>query len=123
MNEARKLEDIDATYRNGNGSDYTPAIGSTHNSTIAIAIPDDGDNGVYYVSTGAIARQTGPAYPGAHQYQPDKTFAWFQRKARMSCAIPIAATRLTAAPPCTAIPRPPDRSPRPKPMPTRYTKL
>lgn len=78
VNEARKLEDIDATYRNGNGSDYTPAIGSTDNSTIAIAIPDDGNNGVYYVSTGPIARQTGPAYPGAHLYQPDKTFSWFQ---------------------------------------------
>src|SRR5262249_33870133 len=60
------------------------------------AIPDDGNNGVYYVSTGAIARQTGPAYPGAHQYQPEKTFSWFQLRLAESPQAVTEAARAQA---------------------------
>lgn len=80
VNEDKTLEEIDAAYWDGNGSDYKAAVGSLENSCIAVAVPDNGNNGTFYVSTGAVGGQTGPAYPGAHQYQPGKTWTFYQLK-------------------------------------------
>lgn len=69
----RTLEEIDAAYWDGNGDGYEASVGSLENSGIAIAVPDCGDEGLFYVSTGSVGKQTAPAYPNAHQYQPGKT--------------------------------------------------
>jgi len=80
VNENKMLEEIDAEYWDGDGSDYNASVGSLENSCIAIAVPDNGNNGVFHVSTGAVGRLTGPAFPGAHQYQPEKTWTFFELK-------------------------------------------
>ena len=80
VNEDKTLEEIDAAYWDGNGSDYTAAVGSLGNSGIAIAVPENGNNGTFYVSTGAVGKQTAPPYPGADQYQPGKTWTFYQLK-------------------------------------------
>ncbi len=80
VNESKTLEEIDAEYWDGDGSDYNASVGSLENSSIAVAVPDKGYNGIFYVSTGAVGRLTGPAFPGAHQYQPGKTWTYFELK-------------------------------------------
>lgn len=93
INESKTLEEIDAAYWSGNGSDYNASVGSLENSGIAIAVPDDGDNGLFYVSTGSVGRQDAPAYPDAHQYQPGKTGTFYLLKLAESPEAVAAAAR------------------------------
>ena len=72
------LEAADAAYQQERGQSYRARIGSLDNSIIGIALPDDGDNGSYYVCSGPATRATGPAMPTLHNYGPGQTYSFYQ---------------------------------------------
>jgi hypothetical protein len=74
------LEAADAAYLREKGRSYRARIGSLDNSVIGITLPDDGDNGLYYVCSGPATRATGPAMPTLHNYGPGQTYSFFELK-------------------------------------------
>jgi len=49
-------------------------------SGLGIALPDDGDEGLYYVSTGCPARITYTSSPNAHSFRIAPTYSFYQLK-------------------------------------------
>ena len=72
------LEAADAAYMPEVGKSYRARIGSLDNSFIGITLPDDGDDGAYYVCSGPATRATGPAMPGLHHYGPGQTHSFYE---------------------------------------------
>ena len=74
------LEAADAAYLQEKGRSYRARIGSLDNSVIGVAVPDDGDNGSYYLCSGPATRATGPAMPTLHNYAPGQTYSFYELK-------------------------------------------
>jgi len=74
------LEEADAAFRKTQGKGWHVAIASLANAMVGILIPDDGANGLYYVSQGSLAKTTSPHAAGEHYYRIAPTYSFYQLK-------------------------------------------
>jgi len=74
------LEEADAAYSAEQGKGWNAKIGNLSNSMVVVGIPDDGDEGLYYVSQGCATRYGQPAGPGSHFYVPYTTYSFVELK-------------------------------------------
>lgn len=66
-------------YREGFGKGWDAKICNLGNSSVGIALPDDGDKGVMYICTGPASRKAYPSTPGGKgQYQIDGTHTFYE---------------------------------------------
>jgi hypothetical protein len=74
------LEEADAAYYQTKGAGRHQKICSMENAMVGIMQPDDGDEGLYYVSQGCAARLTSPLMPKGHYYRVAPTYSFYQLK-------------------------------------------
>jgi hypothetical protein len=74
------LEEADAAYLPEIGKSYHTKIGSLDNSVIGITLPENGDNGLYYICSGYATRATCPSLPGYHHYAPGRACSFYELK-------------------------------------------
>lgn len=67
------------TYKESGGRNWTPKICNLLNASVAIAMPDRGNNGTMFISTGPAGRIAYPSSPkGGTQFQIDGTHSFFE---------------------------------------------
>jgi len=74
------LEEADAAYYANKGEGWGQQICNAANALVGIAVPDDGDEGLYYVCTWGAARAAYPFNPGDHYYGIAPTHSFYQLK-------------------------------------------
>ena len=74
------LEEADAAYYKTKGEGWDQKIGSLFNALTAIVLPDDGDEGLYYLCGGRAARVGYPHLPGGHYYPIAPPHSFYELK-------------------------------------------
>lgn len=74
------LEEADASWFKKRGAGWNTYISDLENAMAGLLQPDNGNNGVYHVSQGSLARLTSPLKPGGHFYRIDPTYSFYQIK-------------------------------------------
>lgn len=74
------LEEADAAYYPTQGKGWNQKISTLENAMVGILMPDSGDQGLYYVSNGCLARITSPLDPQGHYYRIAPTYSFYQLK-------------------------------------------
>jgi len=72
------LEELAETYDTSLGKGMNTPIGSTENAGVVVCRPDDGDEGVYYVSNGCVTRGGQPHWPDGHFYYPQQLYTFYK---------------------------------------------
>ncbi len=80
------LEEADAAYWPTQAAGWDTYICDQQNAMVGIGIPDDGDEGLYYVSNGCLARFTSPWDPHGHYYRVAPMYAMYELKLASSPA-------------------------------------
>lgn len=76
------LEEADAAFIRTRGEGWDIKICYSPNTVVGIMLPDDGDEGLYYVSSGCAARVANPMGPGptGHNYLIEPTWSFYELK-------------------------------------------
>jgi hypothetical protein len=74
------LEEAIATYNVSGGKGWDVKISNLHNSIVAIGLPDEGDEGLYYVCSSSAARIAHPGNPIGFRYSIAPSYAFYQLK-------------------------------------------
>lgn len=74
----KSLEEADAAYYETQGAGWDQKIGNLTNAAVGVMLPDNGDEGVYYISNGCVARQAFPHVPQGHYYRIAPTCSFYQ---------------------------------------------
>jgi len=85
------LEEADEAWSKTRGAGWHTKMCNLENAMIGIMQPDDGNEGLYYVSQGCAARITSPMGPGSHYYRIAPTYSFYQLKLD-SCPEKVAET-------------------------------
>ena len=72
------LEEADAAYYPTQGKGWDQKIGNLSNAAVGVMQPDDGDQGRYWISNGAVARRAFPHAPQGHYYRIEPTYAFYE---------------------------------------------
>ena len=72
------LEKADAVYDRTKGEGWDQTIGSLFNALVGIMIPDNGDEGLYHVSSGRAASVAYSHRPGGHYYPIAPTHSFYE---------------------------------------------
>ncbi len=89
-------EEASAAYSPEQGKGWNPKIGNLDNSMVVVGIPDDGDEGLYYVSQSCATRYGMPANPTSHYYVPYTTYSFIELKLASSPETVTDAAKLVA---------------------------
>jgi hypothetical protein len=92
------MEEASAAYYETKGKGWDQKICNLLNSVVGIASPDNGNEGLYYISTGCAARVAHPhfAFPDGVSYTPGSTYAFYQLKLAASPEQVVLAARAQA---------------------------
>jgi hypothetical protein len=90
------LEEAESANTRTKGEGWHAKICSAKNSMVGILLPDNGDEGLFYVSQGCAARITAPLNPGGHFYRIAPTYSFFQLKLDSSLDKVVEAARIRA---------------------------
>ena len=90
------LEEANAAYYATQGAGWHQHICDLENGMVGIGIPDDGDEGLYYVSHGCAARLTASLVPHGHFYRVAPTYAFYELKLASNPADVTEAARVRA---------------------------
>ncbi|MCL1809955.1 MAG: dockerin type I domain-containing protein [Clostridiales bacterium] len=74
------LEEADKALYATQGKGWDMKIASMENANTAYGIPDKGNEGLYYVSNGRVARLTAPLDEGGHFYYPNMLYVFIELK-------------------------------------------
>ena len=74
------LEEADATYYATQGAGWDQKIGNLSNAAVGVMLPDDGNEGLYYISNGCVARRAFPHVPRGYYYRIAPTYTFYQLK-------------------------------------------
>jgi len=74
------LEEADAVYYETQGEGWDQRICNLTNAAVCIMLPDNGDEGLYYVSDGCAARVAYPHAPQGHYYRITPTYSFYELK-------------------------------------------
>jgi hypothetical protein len=74
------LEEADAAYYKKQGEGWDPKMCNLENALVGIMIPDNGNEGLYWVSHGCPARIAYPLLPYGHYYRIAPTYSYYQLK-------------------------------------------
>jgi len=74
------IEEAIAAYDVSGGKGWDIEIGSLINSIIAIVVPDNGNEGLYYVCNGSAGRVVHPYEPTGFRYAIAPTYSFYQLK-------------------------------------------
>lgn len=87
------LEEADAAYVPTQGKGWNMHVGSQENAAVVMAKPDDGNNGVYYVSNGSLCRVSSPLAQRGHVYRIAPTYSFYQLKLASKPAAVVSAAK------------------------------
>lgn len=87
------LEQADLAYRKTKGEGWDAQICELLNSLVGIMIPDNGEEGLYYVSNGCPSRIAYPLFPRGHHYRVSPTYSFYQLKLGLSPRDLVETTR------------------------------
>lgn len=76
----KTLEEADAVYYKTQGAGWHQKVADLENALVGIVIPDNGNEGTYYVASGSAARVAYPLVPQGHYYRPDMIYSFYQLK-------------------------------------------
>ena len=74
------IEEAEAVYMKTLGAGWDQHIANLSNSSPSIGIPDNGNNGLWYVPQGRLVRFSNVHSPGNHYYHPNATFTFYEVK-------------------------------------------
>ena len=78
------------------GEGWDMKICSQENAMVGVLIPDDGDEGLYYVSQGCATKVTAPLGGGEHFYRVAPTYSFYELKLASSPGEVVDAAKLRA---------------------------
>jgi hypothetical protein len=90
------LEEADAVYWPKQASGWDTYICDQQNAMVGIGVPDDGSEGLYYVSNGCMARFASPWEPRGHYYRVAPMYAMYELKLASTPADIIEAAKIRA---------------------------
>jgi len=74
----KSLEEAERQYYPTQGKGWNPRIGSLDNAMVGILKPDNGDQGLYFVSNGCPAKAKSPLSPRGHYYRIAPTYSFYE---------------------------------------------
>ena len=89
----RTLEEADLFYSRTKGEGWNSQICELFNSLVGIMIPDDGEEGLYYVANGCASRTAHPMFPRGHYYHVSPTHSFYELKLGSSPGDLVETTR------------------------------
>jgi hypothetical protein len=89
----RTLEEADLDYYRTQGEGWNAQVCELFNSLVGVMIPDDGDKGLYYVSSGCASRVAHPLFARGHHYHVSPTHSFYQLKLGSSPSNLVETTR------------------------------
>ena len=89
----KDLEEADAVYYKTQGAGWHQKVGNLENAFVGIVLPDNGNEGTYYVASGSAARIAYPLLPQGHYYRPDMIYSFYQLKLASNAADTVKAAK------------------------------
>ena len=91
------IEEAVEDYKKSQAKHWNARISQTGNAAVAIMVPDDGDEGLYYISQGCAVRgNDSPTYPGGVVVRIAPTYSFYQLKLESTVEKTTGAARTRA---------------------------
>jgi hypothetical protein len=85
------IEEAEAVYMETLGAGWDHHIANLSNSAPSIGVPDNGNNGLWYVSQGPLVRFSNPQSPGNRHVHINSTYTFYEVKLDETLAKAVAA--------------------------------